>query len=74
MTAADLKFTSDNQKLEGFSGQISEKTAGHSPNMAEISESAAKFKAQIPSGHRVALKPRIHRFGTISIPKPLTAY
>jgi hypothetical protein len=73
MSAADLKFTSDNQKIEGFSGRISDKTASHCPNMDEIAESAAKFKAQIPTGRRVALKPRINRFGAVSIQKPLTA-
>jgi len=64
LSAADLKFISENQKMEGFSGRITEETARHEPDMDVIAGSAARFGAQIPSPRNRAPKPRITRFGS----------
>jgi len=47
-----LPFISENQKLSGFSSHISEKTASFVPDMAQISNSAKRFKAQVPTLQR----------------------
>ncbi len=63
-SAAILKFISENQRLAGFSGQITEKTATHEVDMDAIAESAARHGAQIPSPQKQATRPRITRFGS----------
>ena len=45
---AVLKFASENQRLEGFPGEISEAARQHRPDMEEIKDVARKFGAQIP--------------------------
>ena len=45
---ADLRFISQNQQLEGFSGEITEAMRQHKPNMEEIKAVAKRFGAQIP--------------------------
>jgi hypothetical protein len=60
----DLKFISENQKLAGFSGRITNATATHEVDMDEIAESAKRFGAQIPSPQNRTPKPRITRFGS----------
>ena len=45
---ADLKFISENQRIEGFSGDISEAVKQHSPDMNELVAVSKKFGAQIP--------------------------
>jgi hypothetical protein len=57
-----LKFVSENQRLEGFSGQITEETATHQPDMEEIAQSAKRFNAQVPSPENHALIPLVAKF------------
>ena len=45
---ADLRFISQNQQLEGFSGEITEAMRQHKPNMEEIKAVSKRFGAQIP--------------------------
>lgn len=45
---ADLKFISENQRLEGFPGEISDAVKQHQPNMDELVAVSKKFGAQIP--------------------------
>ena len=45
---ADLKFISENQRLEGFPGEISEAVRQHRPNLEEIQAVARRFGAQVP--------------------------
>ena len=45
---AELKFISENQRLEGFSGEISEAVRQHRPNLEELQAVARRFGAQIP--------------------------
>ena len=45
---ADLRFISQNQQLEGFSGQITEAMRQHKPNMEELKAVSKRFGAQIP--------------------------
>ena len=71
LTAADLQFISENMRLSGFSGRITEEIAMHEPDMDAIAESAARFGAQIPSPQNRAARPRITRFGSHPIdPRP----
>ena len=48
---ADLKFISENQRIEGFSGEISEAARQHRPDMEEIKDVARKFGAQVPQNN-----------------------
>ena len=43
-----LKFASENQRLEGFPGEISEAARQHRPDWAEIEAVARRFGAQLP--------------------------
>ena len=45
---AVLKFASENQRLEGFPGEISEAARQHRPNLEELQAVAKRFGAQIP--------------------------
>ncbi len=45
---ADLKFISENQRLEGFPGEISDAVRQHRPDMDELVAVSKKFGAQIP--------------------------
>ena len=45
---AELKFISENQRLEGFSGEITEAVRQHRPNLEELQAVARRFGAQIP--------------------------
>lgn len=45
---AELRFISQNQQLEGFSGEISEATRQYRPNLEELQAVSKKFGAQIP--------------------------
>jgi len=59
----DLQFVSENQRMEGFSGQITHATAEHRPDMKVIAKSAIRFNAQVPGEVKRSPKPRITRFG-----------
>lgn len=50
---ADLRFISQNQKLEGFSGEITEAMRQHKPNMEELKAVSKRFGAQAPQGVRL---------------------
>ena len=43
-----LKLISENQRLEGFSGELSETVRQHRPDWAEIEAVARRFGAQLP--------------------------
>jgi hypothetical protein len=43
-----LKFASENQRLEGFPGEISEAAKQHRPNMDELVAVSKQFGAQVP--------------------------
>ena len=45
---ADLRFISENERLEGFSGEITEAVRQHRPDLKEIEAVARRFGAQIP--------------------------
>lgn len=45
---ADLRFISENQRLEGFSGEISDAARQYRPNLEELQAVSKKFGAQIP--------------------------
>lgn len=45
---ADLRFISENQRLEGFPGEISESVRQHQPDPKEIEAVARRFDAQSP--------------------------
>ena len=45
---AVLKFASENQRLEGFPGEISEAARQHRPKLEELQAVARRFGAQIP--------------------------
>ena len=45
---ADLRFISQNERLEGFSGEITEELRQHRPDLKEIEAVARRFGAQIP--------------------------
>lgn len=49
ISEADLKFISDNQRLEGFSGQITDAVRNHVPDLAEIRAAVERFRARIAS-------------------------
>jgi hypothetical protein len=63
LTKADLQFVAENQRLSGFSGEISEATAAYRPDMDEIAKSAKRYGAQIPSPTNRAPSPTIQKFG-----------
>lgn len=64
LTRAELKFISENQRLAGFSGEITPETAAHEVDLDELAKSAARLGAQIPSPKNRRQKPRITRFGS----------
>jgi hypothetical protein len=43
-----MKFASENQRLEGFPGEISEAARQHRPSLEELQAVARRFGAQIP--------------------------
>jgi len=45
---ADLRFISENQRLEGFSGDITEAVRQHRPDLEELRAVSKKFGAQVP--------------------------
>ena len=45
---ADLRFISENERLEGFSGEITEAVRQHRPDLKEIEAVARRLGAQIP--------------------------
>ena len=45
---ADLRFISQNEQLEGFSGEITEAVRQYKPNMEELKSVSKRFGAQIP--------------------------
>ena len=45
---AVLKFASENQRLEGFPGEISEAARQYRPNLEELQAVSQKFGAQVP--------------------------
>ncbi len=49
---AVLKFISENMRLSGFSGELSEKARTYEPDMKAIAESARRLGAQIPFSQR----------------------
>ncbi len=53
-TEADLKFLSENQRLEGFSGDIAPDLRQHVPDMNELEAVARKFGAQVPQARNTA--------------------
>jgi hypothetical protein len=58
-----LQFISENQRMAGFSGQITPATAKHQPNMKLIARSAIRFDAQVPGKVKRSPRPRISKFG-----------
>lgn len=44
----ELRFISQNQQLEGFSGEISEAARQYRPNLEELQAVSKKFGAQVP--------------------------
>ena len=47
-TEAELRFISQNERLEGFSGEITEAVRQHRPDLKEIEAVARRFGSQIP--------------------------
>jgi len=47
-TEADLKFLSENQRMEGFSGEIPPQLRQHMPDLNELEAVAERFGAQAP--------------------------
>ena len=45
---ADLRFISQNEQLEGFSGEITESVRQYKPDMEELKAVSKRFGAQIP--------------------------
>ena len=45
---ADLRFISENQRLEGFSGDITEAVRQHRPDLEDLKAISKKFGAQMP--------------------------
>jgi len=45
---ADLRFISQNEQLEGFSGKITDAVRQHKPDMEGLKAAAKRFGAQIP--------------------------
>lgn len=45
---ADLRFISENQRLEGFSGDITDAVRQHRPDFQELQAVSKKFGAQMP--------------------------
>ncbi len=44
---ADLRFISQNEQLEGFSGEITEAVRQYQPNLEELKAVSQRFGAQI---------------------------
>jgi hypothetical protein len=49
ISEADLKFISENQRLEGFSGEITDAVRNHVPDLAELRQAVEQFQAKIAS-------------------------
>lgn len=63
-SAQDLAFLSENQQIEGFPGNVTERVANHRPSLEEIVASAKRFGAQIPTEanrQRPPVFPRVKR-------------
>ena len=45
---SELRFISQNQRLEGFSGEITDTVRQHRPDLKEIEAVARRLGAQIP--------------------------
>ncbi len=63
-SAQDLAFLSENQQIEGFPGNITERVANHRANLEEIVASAKRLGAQIPTEanrQRPPVFPRVKR-------------
>ena len=45
---ADLRFISQNQQMEGFSGKITEAMRQYKPDLEELKAVSKRFSAQIP--------------------------
>ena len=45
---ADLRFISQNEQLEGFSGEITEAVRQYKPDLEELKAVSKRFGAQIP--------------------------
>ena len=45
---AELRFVSENQRLEGFSGEITEAVRRYQPSFEELKAVSERFGAQIP--------------------------
>ena len=43
---ADLKFLSENERLEGFAGEITEMVRQHVPDLAELKAATQRFASQ----------------------------
>lgn len=63
VSAEDLKFISENQRLSGFLGKITPAMRAYKPDRRAIAKSAKRFGAQVPSSKKPA-KPRITRFNS----------
>jgi hypothetical protein len=46
VSEADLKLISENQQLEGFSGEITETVRQHVPDPAELRQAVEQFQAR----------------------------
>ena len=44
----ELRFVSENQRMEGFSGEITEAVRQHRPDLKEIEAVARRLGAQLP--------------------------
>jgi hypothetical protein len=67
-TLSDLRLVSENQRMDGFSGRISQTDKDHETNMETVSHSAEQLGAQIPiPGSQ--MPPRIKRFGKSQFPR-----
>ena len=45
---SELRFVSENQRLEGFSGEITEAVRQYQPNFEDLKAVSERFGAQIP--------------------------
>ena len=45
---ADLRFISQNQQMEGFSGEITDAVRQYKPDLEELKAVSKRFSAQIP--------------------------
>ncbi len=51
LTEAELRFLSENQRLEGFSGVIPEQVRQHVPDLSDLVAVARRFGGQIPQSN-----------------------